>query len=518
MRGGNGNLTTKLEVINKSSTLNILGEIIPVESYISPYWNDYLDNKSLDRNGLTGTYSYKKLKIINATNYTCTDKFLKNVTVFDGIYLIPQHIPMLNQFQDLKLIFNISGAMETEFQKYYNFTFPINSSDISTYPIFLKPIDNASDGFVFIEENPKFNPDIQELPTLEKDANYSEMYMWSLAVRQAFYNLRMKAWYQAYPNCKGLIWYDYDKHSFNTDIKGTYLPVIFINGSEGRKIMDNIDSSTIDFFINQQWNTLVVSYNVIGEIHGIDDSKTVLIECLYDSVWCQGTVDSGVGVGILVSLAKYFKELEKDGIRPETNVKFVAFGGEEYGLIGALYYEIRHKDEHITLVIDLNQLGYNQTDPPSTLNIATNRLDHISILQQIINRSGNANKIGNNTNVSIIWTPVGSLSDEFVFAAAKWLRPIMRSDLTTVMFLKDLGWYRHHRDGMNHTEGDAMKYVDWAEVNLTADMILNVTYGLMFMQWDLIGFIPFFFALIIIIIIAIILWKIDYVKGVSKKK
>ncbi|MCJ7570250.1 MAG: hypothetical protein MUO82_00005, partial [Candidatus Thermoplasmatota archaeon] len=287
LRNGDGNLTTKLEIINKTSTLNVSGEIVPLDSYISPLLGNTLDDKNLSKNELTGTYSFEKLQIINATNYTCTDEFLKNVTVFDNIHLIPEHLPLINQLQDIKLILNISGAMERGFEKYYNFTFSkINSSNISTYPSFLKPIDNVSDGFVFIEENPKFNPYIQELPSLENDANYSEMYMWSLVVRKTFHDLRMKAWNKTYPNCTGLIWYDNDSYSFDTGFKGTYLPVIFINGSMGKKIINNIGSCTIDFSINQQWNTSIESYNIIGQINGNDSSKTVLIECLYDSMWC----------------------------------------------------------------------------------------------------------------------------------------------------------------------------------------------------------------------------------------
>ncbi|MCJ7570336.1 MAG: M28 family metallopeptidase, partial [Candidatus Thermoplasmatota archaeon] len=237
-------------------------------------------------------------------------------------------------------------------------------------------------------------------------------------------------------------------------------------------------------------------------------------------MWCQGTVDSAIGVGIMVSMAKYFKELEEDGIRPEYNMKFIAFGGEEYGLIGALHYEITHQLEPIFLVIDLNQIGYNQTYPPSTLNVATNRIELLPVLELIVNRSNYVHNMGNNSSLSFIWTPMGSMSDEFVFSVARWVRPIKHCELTTVMFLKDFGWYRHHRDGVNHTEGDVMKYVDWNEVNLNAGMILNVTYGLMFKQvtWDPIGFIPFVITIVIIMISVIMLWKNEYFMDLLKKK
>jgi hypothetical protein len=87
-----------------------------------------------------------------------------------------------------------------------------------------------------------------------------------------------------------------------------HIPFIFINGSDGKKILDNIKDVNMDFKLEQHLNTSIVSYNVIGQLNGTDPSKTVIVDCLYDSWWTQGTSDSAIGMAIVLAIAKYFIE------------------------------------------------------------------------------------------------------------------------------------------------------------------------------------------------------------------
>ena len=62
----------------------------------------------------------------------------------------------------------------------------------------------------------------------------------------------------------------------------------------------------------------------------------------------------------------------------------------------------------------------------------------------------------------------GGPSNAMIFAKS-------RTDCKTVCFLKDGGWKMHHRDGLNHTEGDVLKYFDWTDVSVTGEIVLLVT-------------------------------------------
>lgn len=484
-----GDLTKFLEVTDRGLIVNNSTNASSVDCYISPRWNETKEKKSEDIEKLTYNFNHTGLKVIRAENYTCNDSFLSNVRVgtlsgkiLKGWNVTAENISLCNNYP-LSTLIPLKVSMRKAFEDYYGFNFStgilgkkgIDSDDPDTWPSFLSPIEDVDNGFVFIEEYPNFHPNILELPSLEDGGpgseDYNEMYLWSLTARREYYNLRMRAWYRAYPECKGLIWYDYLDNAYDTGNTGVHLPVIYINGSKGDEINDSVEDYTIDFWVNQRWNTSVESYNVIGQINGTNPDKTVIIGCLYDSMWCQGTVDSAIGVGIMLTLAKYFKQ---NNITPKYNLRFIAYAGEEVGCRGAHHYESAHKNETIAAVIDLNQFGYKQSDVTSIFNLITNRvgflrkLDYMSAITDYIDRTpANVSQL-RTTHISI-----GSLSDDMVFALAKWLRP--NFDLKTVLLLRDLGWYRHHRDGMNHSDGDSMKYYFPEEVNLTAEMIWNVT-------------------------------------------
>ncbi len=480
-RAGDRNLTVKLDVLQEGHIVNNSGSKTQTDCYISPLWNNSKNDTSYDKNLLTYNFSFGNLKVVKTENYTCTDDFLRNVTLGPlNVPLIWENIPYFNNLQDVRLTLDIPGAMEKAFQDSYNFRFDtINSSDPNTFPSFLKNEPVPQGNFTFIEECPKNNPNIQIIPTLENHENFNSLYLWSFVVRNAYLDLKMKAWYKAYPNCKGLIWFDYTNESYDTGNEGTYFPIIYINGTIGKQINASVNSYSIDYYVNQQWNTSVESYNVIGQITGQDPSQTVICGVLYDSVWSEGTVDSAIGVGIMLAIAKYMKELETNyDITPKYTVKFVAYGGEEDGMLGAYYYEATHLDENIITVIDLNQVGYNQTSPSSIFNIITNKIFQSFRLNNAGEKVNYQIRTGGTTELRTLLIADGSLSDSTVFAQAAlpWIFGGHGfTNLNTTLFLKDTGWFRHHRDGMNHTEGDSMKYVDWNDVNVTSELIWNIT-------------------------------------------
>jgi len=273
-----------------------------------------------------------------------------------------------------------------------------------------------------------------------------------------------------YPHYKGRIHIDSSNETFDMPAGDSVIPRLYINGSVGTKIRDNIDEYTVDFYLKQRLNKSVVSYNVIGQLNGTDPSKTVIVGCLYDCWWNQGTADSGIGMAIVMGIAKYFVE---HNITPKYNIKFVGFAGEEYGMRGSIYYEAAHRNEDIEYVIDLNQLGFNQTEPRLTLQVAANSKKFLNEIWPVVEQSDYVNRTGNVTDIEPVHMPKGHISDDHSFATKRpWYLPLR--GIKTVCFLKNGPWPQHHRDGMNHTEGDVLKYFDREDVNVTGEMILNV--------------------------------------------
>jgi len=484
--GVNGELTKLLEVNERYLNVKKSENVTMVDCYISPRWNWRKEKEWSNKNKLNKDYTFNNVKLIDAKDYTCTDSFLKDVEFKIGLKKVKfseENISFINNHQ-ISVILQIKPKLKEAFANYYNFSFDnMTWRKPKTWPDFLSKIDDVPNGFIFIEECPINNPNIEELPYLESFEDYNEMYWWTYMVRTIYRELRMECWYKAYQKnflllkynkCKGLIWYDYLDDSFDTGFMGTYLPVIYINGSIGEEIYNDTENYTVSYHLKQQWNNSIESYNVIGQINGTNPDKTAIIGCLYDSQWCQGTTDSAIGVGIMLAIAKYFVQ---NDITPKYNLKFVAYGGEETGMRGAFHYDFTHANETIVAVIDLNQFGFQQQDIATTFNMVTNKicglekkLDYLALHVNYLDRTP-----ANVDDITTFSTPMGSLSDDWVFAISRITRPLYRGNLETTLFLRDTGWYRHHRDGMNHTQGDSFEYYMDDDVNLTAELIWNIT-------------------------------------------
>jgi hypothetical protein len=476
MRNGNLSLTYLRDITEKELILNHSGDPEPVDCFMTATPSESTDS-----------INWTDLKIIKTDNYDCTDDYIKNVTLNIGLQsynITLENLSKLNELEysivrwhirDLIRCNDIDILMEEAFEQEYNFTFgQIDPSDDETFPTFLSTIDDVDDGFVFFEEYRAFNPDIRELPSLQSSTDFKIFNIWHYAVRGTYISLRLRAWNETYGDkLKGVLYYDYDDSSHNVGGGSNNLTQIFINGSIGEKINESVEDYKIDVYQSQIYNTTIESYNVIGEIKADPVSdKYVLVQCLYDSQWCQGTVDSGIGVGIVFAIAKYMKEHD---IKPKYNIRFVLYGGEEAGFRGVWHYEANYYYDKILWVIDLNQLGYNQTIP-TLLNVGTNDKDFLDDLNTIFDKTNYPERVNDGTELDLLYTPFGSESNDMIYAFAKEFRlTSSRSYLTTIMFLKDGLWYRHHRDGMNHSEGDSMNYYNPVDVALTSELVWNLT-------------------------------------------
>ena len=373
-----------------------------IDSYIAPVWFENVENNF----DINHTYSYSNLKVIKPP-------------LLPGAFLKWQ---------------KIIGKLEP---------FVIILKDKAFYP------------YSFLKKLPYTNNFIFEYYVIRQLQGITPvLYSW--------------LWDRYLHYCKGIILYDFnkDEHDMNLLKEINHIPFIFINGTNGEEILDNIDNTHIDFKLKQHLNTSLVSYNVIGQLNGTDNKKTVIVDCLYDSWWCQGTADSAIGMAMVLALAKYYKE---NNITPKYTIKFIGFCGEEHGFCaGAKYYESSHRDENITFVIDLNQIGFKQGDPKLTLNIIGNKIDILIDIFKIIKKTNYESQVNSSDGLQLLWLKNGGPSNAMIFANS-------RNNCKTLCFLKDGGWKLHHRDGLNHTEGDVLKYFDWTDVSVTGEIVLNIT-------------------------------------------
>ncbi len=344
---------------------------------------------------------------------------------------------------------------------------------------------NCSEPFVFIAEDPSFNPDpekyygeqfLQHLYNRFDENNRPlAQILCKFFLKQARF-FEMMIW-SRHPCFRGLILYDHNNDTFNTDQPQYYpLPVIYITGKQGQEIIRNIENYRINYSIEQYWNDSVDSWNVIGQINGTNPYKNIIIGCLYDGKQCQASADSSVGIGIMLAIACYYKE---NNITPMYNLRFVAFSGEEAGLHGAYAYHKMHWDEVITgqipIVIDLNQFAYQQTNPPPALWIFSNHPGYNQTIKTIADDTQFTTLVNNTTALKTQETGKRSpvyLSDNYPFYSG--FHRVFCFIKENVSFPPGK-WLMHHRDGNNHTEGDVVKNLNPVEVNATAELILNVT-------------------------------------------
>jgi len=271
----------------------------------------------------------------------------------------------------------------------------------------------------------------------------------------------------SYPHCIAKLNYDFlTNDTYDMEGRERTPFAFFINKSIGEMIYSNAENLTVDFYVNQSLNKSVESYNVIGQLNGTDPTKTVLVCCLYDGWWGQCTADSAIGMAMVLGVAKYFVD---NNIKPKYNIKFIGFGGEEYGCRGSIYYDITHFKEKIIYVIDLNQIGFKQENPRLRLEVVANNNWFLGKIWKVVERTDYINRTGNTADIVKILSTAGHLSDDRTFALTRPLR------CKTVCLLKNGEWDRHHRDGLNHTEGDVIKYFDWLDTSVTGEIVWNVT-------------------------------------------
>jgi len=130
--------------------------------------------------------------------------------------------------------------------------------------------------------------------------------------------------------------------------------------------------------------------NVVACIEGeVNNSEQVLLTAHYDSVMDGGFCDNALSVATVIEVASQLKDLKKEGVlKPANTILFIAFTGEELGLIGSSYYYGMHTGEveSYKAILNIDCLGAGSL-------VRTGTEEHQGIdLDQIVDQA--ASKIG----------------------------------------------------------------------------------------------------------------------------
>lgn len=144
------------------------------------------------------------------------------------------------------------------------------------------------------------------------------------------------------------------------------------NFSKGYPELEILETAFVDkpkeIFINieQKLETVFTSKNVLGYLPGANTDSLIFFTAHYDHLGMMGseacfygTNDNAGGVAMLLDLARFYAENEE--LRKYSMV-FVAFAGEEAGLVGSKYYTENpiYPLEKISLLINLDLVTNGQ--------------------------------------------------------------------------------------------------------------------------------------------------------------
>ena len=159
------------------------------------------------------------------------------------------------------------------------------------------------------------------------------------------------------------------------------IPTGSVNTSDGKALLAAAAAgdSRLSMCIPSAIGT-VSHRNVVAEVPGLDKDKAVLITAHYDSVMCQGAVDNAGGVAAMLQIASHIMWSVQTGVLvPKYNMIFVAFAGEELGMVGSAHFVATHSNEmeDYVAMINLDCIGSAQmciTGTPASGGIDLDRL------------------------------------------------------------------------------------------------------------------------------------------------
>jgi aminopeptidase YwaD len=115
------------------------------------------------------------------------------------------------------------------------------------------------------------------------------------------------------------------------------IPVFGASYIHGEWLKERLSKGPVEVTLTSKHYTNLQSVNVIATKEAKTKNKevkTVILGAHYDSVvGAPGANDNASGVGLMLELARVYK-----GYNTDKEIKFIAFGSEERGLLGSRYY------------------------------------------------------------------------------------------------------------------------------------------------------------------------------------
>jgi len=186
-----------------------------------------------------------------------------------------------------------------------------------------------------------------------------------------------------------------------------HIPVGWVNYEDGLWIRDR--ETDVNVSAKVKIHSVIDSgphYNVVGKLQGhTNRDRFVIVSGHYDTVMTAGFVDNGAGTAGVIELARVFADATKKGLyAPDYTILFIAFAGEELGLVGSSNYVRQHRAEmrDIVAVINLDCIGSDSLSVAPTDSSGGLDLDELIL------------KAANDLNITATPTEPGG-SDQEVF-------------------------------------------------------------------------------------------------------
>jgi aminopeptidase YwaD len=190
----------------------------------------------------------------------------------------------------------------------------ISRKDIDSEAKFTALIDKAADCFILLDSRPKSEETKEEKSKIEAN---------STALKEDF-----KLNFKGFIECNDL------KLTWRTLTYQTTRPVITIN----KKDFNPSEITSIAVTIESKFVPKYTTRNVVGMIEGSSNTDSLLVVTAhYDHLgmmgkkaYFLGANDNASGTAFMLNLARYYSKNQ-----PKYNMVFIAFSGEEIGLLGS---------------------------------------------------------------------------------------------------------------------------------------------------------------------------------------
>lgn len=225
------------------------------------------------------------------------------------------------------------------------------------------------------------------------------------------------------------------------------------------------------YWIKQRKDPEVESYNVYCDVVGKNTDKTIILSGgHYEGWWGQETIDDGAGVAQMFGILKY---LNDSGIVPKCNLRFIFHGGHEHVLRGSWSHVLNSSNSDVLdqtdYIVNLDQLAHHFHN--SAYRINTSNVNLKPVLWLITEDSKyNETYVDKNYYVNVGETLIGYKSND----AIPYAEENSGFDIEHINFAKN-NFKMYHRSGKDHTLGDSMNVLDRENLNVTADILWNIT-------------------------------------------